>query len=97
VTKLGYANTPKILWEKLDTIAGNTEYTNEVFCRPQHHEELTPVSWPKINPELLLTQHSQAESDYALALALSEGRAISHISADKLIKAKREGVVFGVW
>jgi hypothetical protein len=52
------------------------------------------VSGPNINLELLLAQLSQAESDYALALALSEGRVTSCISADKLIKAKRERVVW---
>jgi hypothetical protein len=30
VTDLGYANTPEIVWEKLDDIDGDTEYCNEV-------------------------------------------------------------------
>jgi hypothetical protein len=93
VTDLGYANTPEIVWEKLDAIDGDTEYTNEVFCRPQHREELTPAPGPSINPELLLAQRSQAESDYALALALSEGRATSQRMDDdegQLIAAATE-------
>jgi hypothetical protein len=93
VTDLGYANTPDIVWEKLDTIDGDTEYTNEVFGRPKVREDLTPASGPTINPELLLAQRSQAESDYALALALSEGRATSERLNDdesKLIAAATE-------
>jgi hypothetical protein len=93
VTDLGYANTPEIVWEKLDAIDGDTEYINEVFCRPQHREELTPAPGPSINPELILAQRSQAESDYALALALSEGRATSQRMDDdegQLIAAATE-------
>ena len=93
MTDLGYANTPDIVWEKLDTIDGDTEYTNESFCRPKVREDLTPAPGPSINPELLLAQRSQAESDYALALALSEGRATSERIDDdesKLIAAATE-------
>lgn len=93
VTDLGYANTPDIVWEKLDTIDGDTEYTNESFCRPKVREDLTPAPGPTINPELMLAQRSQAESDYALALALSEGRATSERMDDdesKLIAAATE-------
>ena len=91
VTDLGYANTPEIVWEKLDTIDGDTEYTDEEFCRPKVHEGLN--TGPSINPELLLAQRSQTESDYALALALSEGRATSERMNDdesKLIAAATE-------
>jgi hypothetical protein len=75
VTDLGYANTPEIVWEKLDAIDGDTEYANEFFNRPNVREELKPAAGPTIAPELLLAQRSQKESDHALALALSEGRA----------------------
>lgn len=73
VTDLGYANTTEIVWEKLDVIDGDTEYTNELFCPAAVRDELTH-NMPTINPELILAQRGQTETDYALALALSEGR-----------------------
>ena len=93
VTDLGYANTPEIVWEKLDTINGDTEHANDLFCRPECRDDLTPATGPTIDPELLLAQRSQTESDYALAKALSEGRATSELmNADesKLIAAATE-------
>lgn len=73
VTDLGYANTPEIVWEKLDSIDGNTEYVNEYFEKPSPRAELAPAAGPTIDPALLLAQRSQAESDYQLAMAMSRG------------------------
>ena len=73
VTDLGYANTPEIVWEKLDSIDGNTEYFNEYFERPSPRTELIPASGPTIDPALLLAQRSQTETDYQLAMAISRG------------------------
>lgn len=92
ITDLGYANTPDVVWEKLDAIDGDTEYTNEFFRPAAVRDELTHVGH-SINPELLLAQRSQTESDHALALALSKGRATSKaIDEDerKLIVAATE-------
>ena len=72
VTDLGYANTPEIVWEKLDNIDGDTMYCTEEFGTPQLHTELRPADGPSIAPELILAQRGQAESDYQLALALSK-------------------------
>ncbi len=77
VTDLGYANTPEIVWEKLDNIDGDTEYCNEFFEKPAPRAELKPGPGPTIAPELLLAQRSQAESDYQLALAMSKGDGIT--------------------
>ena len=94
VTDLGYANTPEIVWEKLDNIDGDTEYTNEFFTKPKPRDELMPASGPTIAPELLLAQRSQAESDYQLALAMSKGAAVTPQRMDddegKLIEAAKE-------
>mmetsp|Transcript_28310 Transcript_28310/g.48135 ORF Transcript_28310/g.48135 Transcript_28310/m.48135 type:complete len:557 (+) Transcript_28310:175-1845(+) len=74
-TDLGYANTPEIVWEKLDSIDGNTEYVNEYFEKPSPRAELAPAAGPTIDPALLLAQRSQAENDYQLAMAMSRGEA----------------------
>mmetsp|Transcript_9575 Transcript_9575/g.14199 ORF Transcript_9575/g.14199 Transcript_9575/m.14199 type:complete len:570 (+) Transcript_9575:63-1772(+) len=74
-TDLGYANTPEIVWEKLDSIDGNTEYVNEYFEKPNPRAELAPAAGPTIDPALLLAQQSQAENDYQLAMAMSRGEA----------------------
>lgn len=92
-TDLGYANTPEIVWEKLDNIDGATDYVNEFFAKPKPRTELTPASGPTIAPELLLAQRSQAESDFQLALAMSKGAATpGRIDDDegKLIEAAKE-------
>ena len=92
-TDLGYANTPEIVWEKIDNIDGNTEYVNEFFAKPAPREELKPASGPTIAPELLLAQRSQAESDFQLALAMSKGTATSGRMDDdesKLLEAAKE-------
>jgi len=92
-TDLGYANTPEIVWEKLDDIDGDTEYANEFFARPAPRTELTPASGPTIAPELLLAQRSQAETDYQLALAMSAGTATAGRTDDeegRLMEAAKE-------
>ncbi|KAL7443128.1 hypothetical protein ACHAXM_008674 [Skeletonema potamos] len=73
VTDLGYANTPEIIWEKLDSIDGNTEYVNEYFEKPIPRTELAAAAGPTIDPALLLAQRSQSENDYKLAMAISKG------------------------
>lgn len=77
VADLGYANTPEIVWEKLDNIDGDTEYNNEFFARPTPRADMTVASGgssiPGIAPELLLARRSQAELDYQLALSMSNG------------------------
>jgi len=99
VTDLGYANTPEIIWEKLDSIDGNTEYVNEYFEKPSPRMELAPAVGPTIDPALLLAQRSQSENDYQLAMAISRGETTSSTSqhtnnADeeegKLIEAAKE-------
>lgn len=72
VTDLGYANTPEIVWEKLDNIDGDTMYCTDEFGTPQLHTELRPADGPSVAPELILAQRGQAESDYQLALTLSK-------------------------
>jgi len=92
-TDLGYANTPEIVWEKLDDIDGDTEYVNEFFAKPAPRAELTPASGPTIAPELLLAQRSQAETDYQLALAMSAGTATAERTDDdegRLMEAAKE-------
>ncbi|KAL7527280.1 hypothetical protein ACHAWF_002119 [Thalassiosira exigua] len=93
VTDLGYANTPEIVWEKLDNIDGNTEHANEFFAKPTPRAELKPAAGPTIAPELLLAQRSQAESDFQLALAMSKGTANPQRLDDdegRLIEAAKE-------
>ena len=98
VTDLGYANTPEIVWEKLDNIDGNTEYVNEYFERPSPRTELIPPAGPTIDPALLLAQRSQTETDYQLAMAISRGDTSAsssrHNNIDdeegKLIEAAKE-------
>ena len=91
-TDLGYANTPEIVWEKLDNIDGDTEYANEFFARPAPREELKPAPGPTIAPELLLAQRGQAETDYQLALAMSQGKAPGSMDDDegRLMEAAKE-------
>mmetsp|Transcript_57005 Transcript_57005/g.121039 ORF Transcript_57005/g.121039 Transcript_57005/m.121039 type:complete len:536 (+) Transcript_57005:120-1727(+) len=92
-TDLGYANTPEIVWEKLDDIDGDTEYANEFFKKPAPRAELGPAPGPAIAPELLLAQRSQAETDYQLALAMSKGAAATGRTDDdegRLMEAAKE-------
>eukprot|EP00985_Skeletonema_marinoi_P012941 scaffold6345_cov114-Skeletonema_marinoi.AAC.5 len=82
-TDLGYANTPEIVWEKLDSIDGNTEYVNEYFEKPSPRAELAPAAGPTIDPALLLAHRSQAENDYQLAMAMSRGESSVPISSSQ--------------
>jgi len=75
VTDLGYANTPEIVWEKLDNIDGNTEHANEFFNKPKARSELKAADGPTIDPALILAQRGQTESDLQLAIAMSKGTA----------------------
>jgi hypothetical protein len=73
VTDLGYANTPDIVWEKLDVIDGDTELVNSEFLRAGEQASLSDslLSGPTLSPEQLLAQASQTDADYHLALHLS--------------------------
>jgi hypothetical protein len=73
VTDLGYANTPDIVWEKLDVIDGDTELVNSDFLRAEEQASLSDslLSGPTLSPEQLLAQSSQTDADYHLALHLS--------------------------
>ena len=92
VTDLGYANTPEIVWEKLDNIDGNTEHVNEFFVKPKARSELKPAG-PTIDPALILAQRGQTESDLQLAIAMSKGTATTqNMDSDEgaLIQAAKE-------
>ena len=67
VTDLGYANTPMVVWEKLDVIDGDTEYVNSQFKAPGQISQ----SGSSLTPEQLMAQSSQNDADYHLALQLS--------------------------
>ena len=94
VTDLGYANTPDIVWEKLDDIDGDTEYCDERFQKSAPRSELGPAAGPIIAPELLLAQRGQAESDYQLALAMAgcaaDARGMDDEEEGRLMDAAKE-------
>ena len=93
VTDLGYANTPEIVWEKLDNIDGNTEHANEFFNKPKARSELKAADGPTIDPALILAQRGQTESDLQLAIAMSKGTATTqNMDNDEgaLIQAAKE-------
>jgi len=93
VTDLGYANTPEIVWEKLDNVEGDTEYMNEFFVKPKARSELKPAAGPTIDPALILAQRGQTESDLQLAIAMSKGTATTqNMDNDEgaLIQAAKE-------
>jgi hypothetical protein len=73
VTDLGYANTPDIVWEKLDVIDGDTELVNSEFMRAGDQTSVKDsyLGGPTLSPEQLLAQSSQSDADYHLALHLS--------------------------
>lgn len=76
VTDLGYANTPQIVWEKLDMINGDTEYVNSVFktvgqVSMDNNRYTVVAADPNLSPEALLAQSGQKDADYQLALHLS--------------------------
>jgi len=82
VTDLGYANVEEVVWEKLDSIDGNTDYVNHQFKKPPPRTVLAPTA-PALDPERVLGQAGQHEMDYQLALRLSEGRAIEDAALDE--------------
>jgi len=93
VTDLGYANTPEIVWEKLDNVDGDTEYTNEFFVKPKARTELKAADGPTIDPALILAQRGQTESDLQLAIAMSKETATTqNMDNDEgaLIQAAKE-------
>eukprot|EP00523_Entomoneis_sp_CCMP467_P006006 CAMPEP_0168733702 /NCGR_PEP_ID=MMETSP0724-20121128/8430_1 /TAXON_ID=265536 /ORGANISM="Amphiprora sp., Strain CCMP467" /LENGTH=550 /DNA_ID=CAMNT_0008780775 /DNA_START=82 /DNA_END=1735 /DNA_ORIENTATION=+ len=67
VTDLGYANTPMVVWERLDMINGDTEYVNSLFKQPGEISQ----SGSSLTPEQLAAQAGQNDADYHLALHLS--------------------------
>ena len=77
VTDLGYANVPNVVWEKIDVIDGDTEYVDAGFSRPAPHAELTAQHQSSagggynMDPDQMLAQRGQSETDYQLALQLS--------------------------
>mmetsp|Transcript_20213 Transcript_20213/g.58448 ORF Transcript_20213/g.58448 Transcript_20213/m.58448 type:complete len:434 (+) Transcript_20213:478-1779(+) len=73
VTDLGYANVSEVVWEKLDSISGDTELFDEFFVRPKPRKSLTAADGPALSPEALLAQRGRSEADYQLALELSSG------------------------
>lgn len=72
VTDLGYANVPNVVWERIDVIDGDTEYVDAGFSRPGPQADNTSsFQSPNLDPDQLLAQRGQTESDYQLALQLS--------------------------
>lgn len=71
VTDLGYANVGNVLWEKLDDVNGDTEYTDHVFVRSSPGASLV-ASGPNLSPEQLLAQSGATEADFQLAVQLSQ-------------------------
>lgn len=76
VTDLGYANTPMVVWERLDVIDGDTEYVNSQFQAPGQITQ----SGSSLTPEQLMAQSSQNDADYHLALQLSGQPSDANIS-----------------
>lgn len=70
VTDLGYANTPQVVWEKLDMINGDTEHVNSAF-KTVGQVSQENAAGSSLSPEALLAQSGQRDSDYHMALHLS--------------------------
>jgi hypothetical protein len=72
VTDLGYANTPDIVWEKLDVIDGDTDLVNSHFFQAGNQGSVKDsyLVGPTLSPEQMLAQASQSDADYHLALHL---------------------------
>jgi MINDY deubiquitinase len=68
ITDLGYANTPDIVWEKLDVVDGDTEFCNSQFS---HNRAAIVQSGSTFTPKQLMAVSSQNDADYHLALHLS--------------------------
>ncbi|GAX26913.1 hypothetical protein FisN_9Lh209 [Fistulifera solaris] len=73
VTDLGYANSPAIVWERLDVIDGDTDYVNSDFKALGSQDQILSLG-PTLTPEQMMAMSSQEDADYQLALELS-GRA----------------------
>ena len=73
VTDLGYANVPEVIWEKLDSINGNTELFDEYFVRPAPRKSIGAAEGPAVSPEALLAQRGRIENDRQLALQIQGG------------------------
>jgi hypothetical protein len=76
VTDLGYANTPSIVWEKLDVVDGDTEFCNSQFAVSRVGSGAgvsghPPQSGSTLTPEQLMAASTQNDVDYQLALRLS--------------------------
>jgi hypothetical protein len=75
VTDFGYANVPTVIWEKLDVIDGDTEYVNSQFSTSPPADNVTAGS----------TSHDpQSQSDYHLALQLSQENSQSRVGGAPL-------------
>jgi len=72
VTDLGYGNVNDVIWEKLDTIDGDTEYFDSFFKKTQSKYTIDAAPGPSLSPEVLLAQTNQTEADYHVALQLSK-------------------------
>lgn len=71
VTDLGYANTSRIVWEKLDVVDGDTEFCDSFFiCNPSM-ASMEEQSGPTLTPEQMMATSGQNDVDYQLALQLS--------------------------
>ena len=70
VTDLGYANSPAIVWERLDVIDGDTDYVNSQFKAAGAQARLLE-SGPTLTPGQMMAASHQNDADYHLALSLS--------------------------
>lgn len=78
VTDLGYANTPMVVWERLDVIDGDTEYVNSQFKQPGEISQ----EGSSLTPEQLMAQAGQNDADYHLALHLSMQPSAAGVTAN---------------
>lgn len=69
VTDLGYANVDEVIWEKLDSIDGNTDYYNSFFYKPDPRDDFIDEA---VLPEQMVARRKQSELDYQVALTLSD-------------------------
>lgn len=69
VTDLGYANVDDVIWEKLDSIDGNTDYYNSFFYKPDPRDDFIDEA---VLPEQMVARREQSELDYQVALTLSD-------------------------
>ena len=90
VTDYGYANSPDVIWEKLDVIDGDTEYVNSLFKAPGQTKTLHENAGPSLSAEELLQQSGQNNADYQLALQLSKEKDATPQSEDEMLKQATE-------